>query len=229
MKPHCNETTTQHFNLHHYPNVPTVPQRMEKEHITAPQNCSLLMDLSHSFYYHMPEAQAPHHSIIFSSSLPTACLSHPPPQFSIQVTSTYIYTSYLSTVPFVLLHESHCHQIFPSKTSNFSLSYLLRTGELLKASFRPLYLLSQAGKQDSFLSVGVMFKHLTGQVSLGSIQTFRFVNIISCSDVQMALACLVNLQPSPEEPQMKWAAQMANTGEGSFGAWQRGDQTKQRQ
>lgn len=33
---------------------------------------------------------------------------------------------------------------------------------------------------------------------------------------------------SPEEPQMKWAAQMANTGEGSFEPGQWGDQTKQR-
>lgn len=30
MKSPCYETTTQHFNLHHHPKVPTVPQRMFK-------------------------------------------------------------------------------------------------------------------------------------------------------------------------------------------------------
>lgn len=166
--------------------------------------------------------------------LPPHCpvsLSSPTPSFP----SRWLhlcYTSPISAVPFVLLHESHCHQgnFFPSKPLTSSLSYLLRTGELLKASFRPLYLLSQAGKQDSFLNVGVMFKHLTGQVSLGSIQTFRFVIPLFLAQMYRWLWHVWStynlLQRSP-----RWSGllKMANTGEGSFGTWQRGDQTKQRQ
>ena len=141
--------------------------QFHKECSKGTHNCSTkLLTSDGSFphlYYHMPESTgstSQHHLQFLPPHCPVS-LSSPTPSFP----SRWLhlcYTCPISAVPFVLLHESHCHQgnFFPSKPLTSSLSYLLRTAELLKASFRPLHLLLQAGKQDSFWNVGVMFNTL---------------------------------------------------------------------
>lgn len=90
---------------------------------TAPQNCSLLMDLSSICTNTCRKTQAQNHSIIFNSSLltaPSLSLSSSTPSFQVQLISPMLHFPYLSSSPLTTTRIP-CHQgnFFSFKTSNF--------------------------------------------------------------------------------------------------------------
>lgn len=188
----------------HHPNVPTFPQKnVHKEHKTAPFCCIFPL-------FVLLLAGKPRLKITASFLTPPRRPPPSTPSFQVQLISLLVYFPYhvLSSSPFT----TTCIQLsswdfFAFNPLSSSLSFLLRTGESSQSQiWATLFIV--IGSQDSFLNMGVRFKQLREQLSLGSKQLSRFViPLFLATDVQMALAYLLNPHPSPEEPQMKWAAQ----------------------